>query len=190
MAKHKAQADAHPWVKRALCLFAWGTSTLLWLSMLLEGRAWWNLQSGWLLSAVLNHFLVWLLSSDESVELRAPNVQLIWSTPTNGLKSTRAWLQVTWEALATGNVCGVDGGRFLRDQDWNSQLKWGEPMNRKHPGNCNADNVGIFSWDTAPSHTEPTTEGLKTEIQAAILSPIYCDLSHSNHRVTHRPVQI
>lgn len=63
-------------------------------------------------------------------------------------------------------------------------------MNRKGLGKCNADNVGIFSLDTALSHSEPTTEGLKTEIQAAILSPIYCDRSHSNHIVTHRPVQI
>ena len=187
--EHTEQAEAHPRVKSALCLFAWGTSTLLWLSMLLEGRAWWNLQSGWLLSAVLNHFLVWLLSSDESVELRAPNVQLIWSTPTNGLKRTRAWLQVTWEVLATGNVCGVDGGRFLMDQDWNlasssEENQWIENALET------AMQITWGSLDTALSHTEPTTEGLKTEIQAAILSPIYCDLSHSNHRVTHRPVQI
>lgn len=63
-------------------------------------------------------------------------------------------------------------------------------MNRKRLGNCSADHVGIFGLDTALSHTEATTEGLKTEIQAAILSPIYCDLSHSNHIVIHRPVQI
>lgn len=68
-----------------------------------------------------------------------------------------------WEVLATGNVCGVVGGRFLRDQEWNSQLKWGEPMNRKHLGNCSADHVGIFGLDTALLHTEATTGSLKTE---------------------------
>lgn len=41
--------------------------------------------------------------------------------------------------------------------------------------------VGIFSLDTALSHTEPRSEDLKTQIQAAILSPMYCDLSHSFH---------
>lgn len=55
-----------------------------------------------------------------------------------------------------------------------------EENQRKHLWNCNTDHVGIFSLDTALSHTEPRSEDLKTQIQDAILLPMYSDLSHSS----------